>query len=65
MPKKTATRQWVTVAEAAEYAGVSHKTIRRRIVDGSLPAHRFGPQLLRISVVDLDRLFTPVIQAGP
>jgi len=57
-------REWESVGSAAAYAKVSVKTIRRRIADGSLPAHRLGPQLLRIDRADLDRLFTPVPAAG-
>ena len=57
-------REWESVASAADYARVSAKTIRRRIADGSLPAHRLGPQLLRIDRADLDRLFRPVPAAS-
>lgn len=49
--------RWVSVQEAAEYAAVSTKTIRRRIKDGALPARRFGPRLLRVSSRDLDAMF--------
>jgi excisionase family DNA binding protein len=58
------TRDWKTPNQAAEYAGVCVKTIRRRILDGTLPAQRFGPRLLRVDRADLDRLFTPVPAAG-
>jgi excisionase family DNA binding protein len=57
-------RQWETIDSGAAYAKVSTKTIRRRILDGSLPAHRMGPRLLRIDSADLDKLFTPVPAAG-
>ncbi len=57
-------REWETVGSAAAYARVSTKTIRRRIIDGSLPAHRLGPHLLRIDRADLDRLFRPVPAVG-
>ena len=55
---------WKSTHEAAEYAGVCVRTIRRRILDGSLPAHRIGPRLLKIDRADLDRLFTRVPAAG-
>jgi excisionase family DNA binding protein len=65
MPRTaTPPRDWKTPNQAAAYAGVCVKTIRRRILDGSLPAHRFGPQLLRIDRADLDRLFRPVPAGG-
>ena len=63
-PRKTSVRDWKSTHEAAEYAGVCVRTIRRRILDGSLPAHRIGPRLLRIDRADLDRLFTPVPAAS-
>jgi excisionase family DNA binding protein len=45
---------------AAAYARVSTKTIRRRIADGSLPAARFGPRLIRVSLNDVDGLLTTI-----
>ena len=57
-------RDWKSPQDAAAYAGVCVKTIRRRILDGSLPAHRMGPRLLRIDRADLDWLFRPVPAAG-
>lgn len=38
----------VTIQRAAEYLDVTDKTIRRRIADGTLKAHRVGPRLIRI-----------------
>jgi excisionase family DNA binding protein len=65
----TATRaapspRWASPDTAAAYADVSTKTIHRRILDGSLPAHRLGPRLLRIDLNDVDKLFRPVPAAG-
>ncbi len=59
-----ASRDWKSPQESAVYVGVSVKTIRRRILDGSLPAHRRGPRVLRIDRADLDRLFRPVAAGG-
>ena len=50
----------VSPTEAAKIAGVCRKTILRRIADGSLPAAKFGPRLLRIDVADLEALYQPV-----
>ena len=50
----------VGLAEAADYLGVSPKTIRRRIADGSLTAYRMGPRLIRLKIADLDRLMAPL-----
>jgi excisionase family DNA binding protein len=38
----------VSIKRAGEYLDCSDKTIRRRIADGSLKAHRIGPQSIRI-----------------
>lgn len=49
--KKPKSPTFFTVDEVAEALGVSAKTVRRRIADGALKVHRFGP-LLRISEDD-------------
>ena len=49
---------FLTVAEAAVILRVSHMTVRRRIVEGELPAHRIGGSInapIRIDRVDLYR----------
>lgn len=43
------TQEWFTTAEAATYAGVSVKTIRRLIAAGKIEASRVTPRSLRIS----------------
>ena len=58
------TDQTLTIAQAAERAGVSTDTIRRRIADGTLPAYRLGPRLIRIDAADLARLIKPVPAGG-
>lgn len=42
----------LTLADAADFVGVSTRTLRRKIQAGELTAHRFG-RLLRISEADL------------
>ncbi len=49
-------QQWVTINAAAECMGVSPKTIRRRIADGSLPAWRVGPRLIRVNLADVEHV---------
>jgi excisionase family DNA binding protein len=49
-----------SIAGAAELLGVSEQTIRRRIADGTLPAERIGPRLIRIRIADLDALGRPI-----
>lgn len=51
-----------TVRSAARLTGMSEKTIRRRIADGTLPAYRLG-RAIRISDDDLMSLYEPVNMA--
>ena len=48
----------MSIPEAARYTGTSVTTIRRRIADGTLTVHRFGPRTTRISRAELHTLFT-------
>lgn len=50
----------VSIQQAAVRKDVSEKTIRRRIADGSLPAHRYGTRLIRIRRADLDAPSRPL-----
>lgn len=62
----TATRQWITLEEAADMCGVTTKTIRRRISDGKLPAYNMaGLHTIRLKRADVDAMFTriPTVQA--
>ena len=57
LPRTGLPRQ--TVTSAARLTGVSEKTIRRRIKDGTLPAYRIG-RSIRIADDDLLRLYERV-----
>lgn len=61
---KTRHRRLESIQSAAEYAGVSTKTIRRRIADGSLTGYRMGPRLLRVDLNELDAMLRPIPTAG-
>ena len=52
--------QYLSIAEAAALYHVSRDYVRDRIIDGSLPAVRAGRKIIRISTLDLERLFRPV-----
>lgn len=47
----------VGIAEAARRYRVNHKTLRRMIDDGEIPAYRISPRIIRVDVKVLDRLF--------
>lgn len=45
-----------SVENAASYADVSTRTIRRWIADGRIPGYRVGPRLVKVDLADLDSL---------
>lgn len=49
-------RRKISINEAAQYVGVSERTIRNWIATGILPAYRYGPRVVRINPGDLDAL---------
>lgn len=50
---------YLSLADAATYADLSVKTVRRRIADGTLPAYRAG-RLIKVRREDLDVLFRQI-----
>lgn len=44
------------VDNAAKYADVSTRTIRRWIAQGLIPGYRVGPRLVKVDLADLDKL---------
>ncbi|WP_246126214.1 helix-turn-helix domain-containing protein [Nesterenkonia populi] len=52
--KASADQQLVSLAEAAEQFGVSVKTIRRRIADGTVHGYRVG-RLIRVDLNELQQ----------
>lgn len=52
--------RYLSVADAAEYIGVSTQTIRRYIESGRLPAYRLGKKLVKVRDTDLDALMRPI-----
>lgn len=45
---------WLSIAEAADWLGVSTRTIRRRIADGTIKAHTLGRRIKRIRTSELE-----------
>lgn len=56
--------RYMTLAEAAEWYGVSERTLRRRIAEGTLPAYRIGPRAIRVSAADVEALAHRIPTAG-
>lgn len=64
MRPPSAARPYLTQAEAAEYLGVTDRTIRNYIARGTLKAARVkGSRLIRIRRSDLDALMQPIPSA--
>jgi len=57
-------RRLASIDVAAEYAGVSRRTICRRIDDGTIPAYKFGPRAVRVDLDELDAAMRPIPTAG-
>ena len=47
------------MAEAAAYARLSIRTIRRYIADGRLTGYKVGPRLVRVDLNELDGIIRP------
>jgi excisionase family DNA binding protein len=45
---------YITILEAAEYLGVTERTIRQHCADGRLTAHRLGRRIVRLRVDEID-----------
>ncbi len=63
MPTK-ATRRLESIPSAADYLGVSTKTIRRYIASGHVTGYRAGPRLIRVDLNELDAMLRPIPTAG-
>lgn len=57
-------RRLESVPAAADYLGVSPKTIRQRIADGTLTGYRFGPRVLRVDLNEVEASLRPIPTAG-
>ena len=54
--ESTTRRTFESLAQAAQRTKLSTRTLRRRIADGSLPAYRVGPRILRVDPDEVDQL---------
>ncbi|WP_284984320.1 helix-turn-helix domain-containing protein [Arthrobacter sp. efr-133-TYG-118] len=56
--------EYITIAAAAEIAGVSTKSIRRYIAAGRITGYRVGPRMIRVNINELQDLLTPIPTTG-
>jgi excisionase family DNA binding protein len=52
-------RRYLKLSEAAEYLGVTDRTIRNMIADGRLTGYRCGPRLIRVDLNEVDAAMSP------
>ncbi|MGB3673585.1 MAG: excisionase family DNA-binding protein [Candidatus Nanopelagicales bacterium] len=52
-------RRYAKPAEAAEYLGVTDRTIRAMIADGRLTGYRSGTRLVRVDLNEIDQAMQP------
>lgn len=62
MPKQgtAASRRWITQAEAADYLGVTDRTIRNLIARGQLTGYRLGARAIRLDLAEVDACLKPI-----
>lgn len=53
-----------SLANAADYAGVTTRTMRRYIASGRLIGYRVGPRLIRIDLDELEAMLRPIPTTG-
>ena len=58
-PTITPRRRYVSVNDAAEYIGVTDRTIRQMVSDGRLTAYRNGAKLVRLDLNEIDAAMVP------
>jgi excisionase family DNA binding protein len=54
-----ARRRYCTIYDAAEYLGVTDRTIRTMIADGRLTAYRNGRRIIRLDLNEIDAAMKP------
>lgn len=53
-------RRYVTPTQAAEYIGVTPRTIRQMLADGRLRGYQCGARLIRLDLNEIDAAMRPV-----
>ncbi|WP_085240066.1 excisionase family DNA-binding protein [Mycobacterium europaeum] len=52
-------RRWASLQQAAEYLGVTDRTVRQMIADGRLAGYRSGNRLVRVDLNEVDAAMKP------
>jgi excisionase family DNA binding protein len=52
-------RNYATLKQAAEYLGVTDRTVRQMIADGRLTGYRSGNRLVRVDLNEVDAAMQP------
>ncbi|MGX7678342.1 helix-turn-helix domain-containing protein [Jatrophihabitans sp. DSM 45814] len=56
--------EFLALDDAASYAGVHPRTIRRHVSSGRIRGYRCGPRLIRIDRFELDAMITSIPTAA-
>lgn len=56
-------RKYSSIADAAGYAAVSEKTIRRWIASGRINGYRAGSRIIRVDLNEIDAALRPIPNA--
>jgi excisionase family DNA binding protein len=59
MSSKTVSPPNMSVADVAEYLGVTTRTVQQMLADGRLRGYRLGPRVVRLRRDDIDAALTP------
>lgn len=57
--QQTVNRRYGSTQQAADYLGVTTRTIRQMIADGRLTGYRSGTRLVRVDLNELDDAMRP------
>ena len=58
-PPPPARRRYCSITEAAEYLGVTERTVRQMIADGRLVGYRMGNRFIRLDLDEIDAAMQP------
>jgi len=52
-------RRWASMQQTADYMGVSLRTVREWITQGSIPGYRINARVIRVDLNEVDAAFQP------